>query len=142
MNQIEVEITWLDIMEDGIYSASLRVYAASGNSSATQECICAPEEMKEVGDSMVRHSFEPNKAREFLIDTEGYNVPPMKIILHEANWRGLLPIEMVFQLEDRKIGVYSSTVIVWVELGQLERFGKRFAVLPSKGQGAVCKLID
>ena len=89
---------------------------------------------------MMAHSFDSAIERSISVDMYGGESPRPQVVLHKADLCGKLPIEMVFMLEDERVGRYPATVVVWTELGQLERFGKKLASLPRKGVGSSCEL--
>lgn len=140
MDNLRVEIEWIDGMNQCDLMLTFKVTASSRQSYATQECDYTTEMLKTLGNEMVEHSFRFEEERGFEVGVGIDSVLPMRITLHKANTSGRLPIEVVFQLEDDIVGRYSSTVVVWTELGQLESFGKRLANLPKKGVGASCEL--
>ncbi len=140
MDNLKIELVWIDGLQQENLMVSLRLAASSDKSSAVQKCDYTTDGLRLLGEAMVEHSFDFDEERIFEIGVGFDSVVPLQIVLRRANFSGLLPIEIVFQLEDDIVGQYPSTVVVWAELGQLERFGRRVAALPKRGAGASCEL--
>ncbi len=139
-DNICIKYTWIDGLDQDDLMISFDVTASSCSSSVSCECDYSTFGMRDLGETMVAHSFDPVVERSISIDVFSEDPPRLRVVLHEANVNGRLPIEMAFMLEDELVGRYPATVVVWAELGQLERFGKKLAALTGKGVGASCEL--
>ncbi len=140
MDNLKIEIVWIDGLNQEDLMITFRITAMSSKSSATQECDYTTDSIRLLGESMVGHSYHFDEKLTFEIGVGIDSVPPMRVVLHKATLSGMVPLEVVFQLKDDIVGRYSSTVVVWAELGQLESFGKKLASLPKRGVGATCEL--
>lgn len=140
MDNISIELTWIDGLSQEYLLATVKISALSPQSSAVQKCDLDTFCIRDLGELMASHSFDFNTKHSFTIDDRHGTTEPLTVVMHEANASGRVPLEVVFQLKDDIVGRYSSTVVVWAELGQLESFGKKLASLPKRGVGATCEL--
>ncbi len=130
---------WIDGMNQSNLMMTVRVFAWSRDATAWQDCTLTTDWLKVIGGVLYDHSYNYGTVHQVSIDARFFT-QPLEIVLHEADSKGYVPIELRFHLVDVLSENMPCSVMVRSELGQLEVFGKRVKNLASKQVKSSCSL--